>query len=39
VDDRDDMGNLLMQGCYYYRLFTGEDVNLDMRTGVLILVR
>jgi hypothetical protein len=39
VDDRDDAGNLLMQGCYYYRLFTGEDVNLDMRTGVLILVR
>lgn len=39
IDDRDDNGSLLLQGSYYYRLFVGDEVNLDMRTGVIILVR
>jgi len=39
IDDRDDNGSLLLQGSYYYRLFVGDEVNLDNRTGVIILVR
>ena len=39
INDRDMNGNQLMQGSYYYRLFVGVKGNLDMRTGVILLVR
>lgn len=39
IDDRDNNGALLLQGSYYYRLFIGDEVNLDMRTGVILLLR
>ncbi|MFM8178793.1 MAG: hypothetical protein ACKOAG_06370, partial [Candidatus Kapaibacterium sp.] len=39
IDDRDDNGTILLQGSYYYRLFVGDGVNLDMRTGVILLIR
>ncbi len=38
-DTRDDGGNLLMQGAYYYRVYVLENGSLDAQSGMMTIVR